>query len=232
MQHEITHGPSFAMLCVDLEPGESVLAESGAMVARDSSVGMSVQLNGRRVSGFFGKLKSFVIAVLRKLVGGETMFVSRFAAGTSRGRVWLAPRMSGMLSHREMKGESLIVSTGAYVASTGDIDLRVRWGGFRGAMAREGLFFLEISGTGNVWFNSYGAIETIDVKGSYLVDTGHIVGYEGNLTFTIRSAGGGVVGFLASGEGLVCEFQGQGRVYIQSRNITSLASWLSASLPG
>ena len=73
---------------------------------------------------------------------------------------------------------------------------------------------------------------SVAVNGSYIVDNGHLVGYEGDLTFSIRSAGGGVIGFVASGEGLVCEFQGRGRVYIQSRNLSSLVSWLTPMLPG
>jgi uncharacterized protein (AIM24 family) len=70
------------------------------------------------------------------------------------------------------------------------------------------------------------------VSGSYVVDNGHLVGYEGNLDFTIRSAGGGLMGLFASGEGLVCEFTGQGRIYIQSRNLSALAGWLTPLMPG
>ena len=95
----------------------------------------------------------------------------------------------------------------------------------------KGAFFLAVSGAGDLWFTSYGGIEYIDVNGSYIVDNGHLVGYEGNLTFSIRSAGGGLLGFAASGEGLVCEFQGQGRIWIQTRNLSSLVGWLSPLLP-
>ena len=63
------------------------------------------------------------------------------------------------------------------------------------------------------------------------MDNGHLVGYEGQLTFQIGSAGGGLVGLVASGEGLVCHFNGRGRVYVQSRNLQSLASWITRILP-
>jgi uncharacterized protein (AIM24 family) len=65
-----------------------------------------------------------------------------------------------------------------------------------------------------------------------MVDNGHIVGWEGPLTYKMTSVGGGAMGFFASGEGLVCEFQGQGRVYIQSRNLGALVEWLTPLLPG
>jgi len=99
-------------------------------------------------------------------------------------------------------------------------------------LAKEGAFFLELGGEGDLWFNSYGGVHAIDVDGSYLVDNGHLVGFEGNLTFTIKGAGGGLMGLVASGEGMVCEFTGQGRVYIQSRNLGSLVGWLTPLLPG
>jgi len=232
LRHEITHGPSFAMLRVDLAPGQTIVSEAGAMVARHQQVGMDVKLNAGRGAGFFAKLKALFVAFIRRLVGGETFFVNHFTAATQNGSVWLAPALSGQVIHRRMNGELLILSTGAYLAHSGDIDLKLKFGGLRGLLAKEGAFFLAVTGHGELWFTSYGGVETIDVNGSYIVDNGHLVGYEGNLTFNIRTAGGGLMGFAASGEGLVCEFQGQGRVFIQTRNLSSLVGWLSPMLPG
>ena len=230
--HEITHGPSFAMLRVDLPPGTTVIAEAGAMVARHQHVNMEVKMNSPRGAGFFTKLKGFLIAMIRKMVGGETFFVNHFSATGQPGSVWIAPAMTGQITYRRMNGESLVLSTGAYLCSSGDVDMKLKFGGLRGLLAKEGAFFLEISGHGDLWFTSYGGIEAIDVNGSYLVDNGHLVGYEGQLTFNIRSAGGGLMGFVASGEGLVCDFQGQGRIYIQTRNLGSLVSWITPFLGG
>ncbi len=231
MQHAITHGPSFAMLRVDLAAGETVIGEAGAMVARHQKVGMQVKLNAGRGAGFFAKLQALLVALLRRVIGGETFFVNHFTAD-GNGSVWLAPKLSGQVVHRRMNGELLVLSTGAYLAHTGDIDLKLKFGGLRGLLAKEGAFFLAVSGHGDLWFSSYGGIEVIDVNGSYIVDNGHLVGYEGNLTFSVRTAGGGLLGFAASGEGLVCEFHGQGRVLIQTRNLQSLVGWLSPMLPG
>lgn len=226
----ISHGPSFAMLRVDLMPGQTVVSEAGAMVARHQQVGMEVRLNAGRSPGFFAKLKALFVAVLRRWVGGETFFVNHFSAPTP-GSVWLAPTMSGQIIYRPLRGETLVLSTGAYLAHTGDVDLKLKFGGLRGLLAKEGAFFLTLSGHGELWFTSYGGVEVIDVNGSYIVDNGHLVGYEGELTFDIKSAGGGLLGFAASGEGLVCEFTGRGRVYIQTRNLGSLVGYLTPLLP-
>lgn len=231
MRHEITHGPSFAMLRVDLVPGQVVIAEAGSMVARNSHVAMDVKMNAGRSAGLWAKLKAFVIAMIRKVVGGETFFVNHFSAAAP-GSVWVAPTMSGQISHRRMQGETLILSSGAYLASVGDVDMKMKFGGLKSLLAKEGAFFLAVSGHGDLWFTSYGGIHAVDVNGSYIVDNGHLVGYEGNLDFTIRSAGGGLMGLFASGEGLVCEFKGQGRIYLQSRNLSALAGWLTPLMPG
>jgi uncharacterized protein (TIGR00266 family) len=231
VRHEITHGPSFAMLRVDLAPGQTLIAEAGAMVARNSQVGMQVKMNAGPGAGFFAKLKALFIALIRRYVGGETFFVNHFSA-PSPGSVWVAPTMSGQVTHRRMQGETLLLSTGAYLASTGNVELRLKFGGLKSLLAKEGAFFLQVSGHGDLWFTSYGGVTPIDVNGTFIVDNGHLVGYEGNLNFNIRSAGGGLMGLFASGEGLVCEFQGQGRIYIQSRNVGALVGWLTPLMPG
>ena len=228
--HDITHGPSFAMLRVDLAPGQTVVAEAGAMVARHQPVTMEAKLNASRNAGFFAMLKSLIVALIRKVIGGETFIVNHFTTAQG-GSVWLAPAMAGQISYRRLNGEKLVLSTGAYLAHSGDVQIGMRFGGLRGILAKEGAFFLELSGHGELWFTSYGGVEAIDINGPFSIDNGHLVGYEGGLRFDIGSVGGGLMGMFASGEGLVCKFNGQGRVYLQSRNLSSLVGWLTPLLP-
>lgn len=230
MKHQIKYAPSFSMLQVSLEPGETLVAEAGSMVARSSNTRMEVKLNASKKAGFFAKLWAIFIAFVRKIIGGETFFVNHFTSPEG-GWVWLAPALSGSIQHVSMQGQRILFNAGAYLASVGDIDLKLRWGGLRAILAKEGAFFVEASGTGDLWFNSYGAIEEVQVNGSYMVDNGHLVGFDSSLDMKIRSAGGGFMGFVASGEGLVCEFRGQGRVFIQSRNTSALVDWLTPMLP-
>lgn len=230
LRYAITHAPSFAMLQVDLEPGQLLVAEAGSMVARHRSVSMDVKMNAGQNPGLFARIKAFLIAVLRKLVGGETFFVNHFSAAAP-GSVWIAPSLSGQVVHRRMAGETLTLSTGAYLASAGPLELGLKFGGLRSLLAKEGAFFLQVSGEGDLFFNSYGGVESVDIDGSYIVDTGHLVGFEGDLTYDITSAGGGMLGLFASGEGLVCAFRGKGRVYIQTRNLGALTDWLLPFMP-
>lgn len=230
MQQMIKYEPSFSMLQVNLGPGEVLIAEAGAMVARSSNLQMEVKLNAGKNAGFFGKMKAFFIALIRRIVGGETFFVNHFSSPQG-GFVWLAPPLSGSIKSIPMRGNAMLFSAGSYLASYGDIDLKMRWGGLRAILSKEGAFFVEASGNGEVWVTSYGAIDEVHCNGTYVVDNGHIVGFDSSLTFKIKSSGGGLLGFLASGEGLVCEFQGQGRILIQTRNTGALVDWLTPMLP-
>lgn len=227
MRHEITHAPAFALLKLDLDPGETVVAEAGAMVARSADLPMRVSLNGIGGKGVFAAIQSVFVAFVRKVFGGETWFVNSFTA-TVPSSLWLAPVMSGNIEQYQLRaGRNLVLSAGAFLASTKGVQMRMRYSGLRGLFAKEGLFFLKMEGDGLVWFNSYGGIEVVDVDGSYIVDNGHIVGFEGELDFTIRGSGAGLKGLIFSGEGLVCEFRGQGRVFLQARSLGALVGHLS-----
>jgi uncharacterized protein (TIGR00266 family) len=199
------------------------------MVTRTMALTMATRLNAGRRAGFFRVVVAFFVALLRKFLGGETMFVNEFSGD---GEVVLAPSLSGHIVKKSLAGGSrLLVQHGCYLASTGDIDTQLRFGGLRTLLGGEGLVLLDCVGTGDVFVNSYGGITEVPVNGRFVVDTGHIVAFDATLDFSVRSIGG-VKSFLFSGEGLVCEFSGQGTVYVQSRNLGALVSWISPLLPG
>ena len=231
MQYRVEHGPVFAWLRVTLAPGESVQAEAGAMVTRTPALGMATRLNAGRRAGFFRVIVAFFVALIRKFLGGETMFINEFS-GPSGGEVVVAPSLAGHIVQKRLAGGTrLFVQRGSYLASTGDIDTRVRFGGIRTLLGGEGLVLLECVGDGDVFVNSYGGITEIPVNGKFIVDTGHIVAFDATLDFRVRSIGG-LKSFLFSGEGLVCEFSGRGTVYVQSRNLDALVGWITPLLPG
>lgn len=232
MNFSIDHGPSFAWLKVKLEPGESIQAEAGAMVTRSPALEMDTRLNAGRGAGFFRKVWAFVIALMRKFLGGESVFINEFS-GPQGGEVVIAPSLSGQVVHHRLSdGQRLLVQAGSYLASTGTIDSKLRWGGLRTLFGGEGLFLLECTGEGDLFVNAYGSIVPMTVNGSYLVDTGHIVAFDGTLDFKIKGVSGGLKSFFLSGEGLVCSFEGQGTVYVQSRNVSALIGWISPFLRG
>jgi uncharacterized protein (TIGR00266 family) len=232
MNFDIDHGPSFAWLKVNLQPGDTIDAEAGAMVTRDLDVGMQTRLNAGRGAGVWRKFVALIVALARKFLGGETMFINSFSAPQG-GSVSFAPSLSGEIIHRRLEADTapLVVAAGAYLASSPQIDAALMWGGLRALFGGEGLFFLRCTGQGDLFLNSYGGIVEVQCDGKYIVDSGHIVAFDGSLDMHLRGAGKGLKGLLFSGEGLVCEFSGRGSIFIQSRNIGALVAWLSPNLP-
>ena len=230
MQHHIEHGPAFAWLRVNLEPGERITAEAGAMVRQSPELEVETRLNASKKGGIVGLIVAFFVALMRRLLGGETMFLNEFW-GPRGGEVVLAPKLSGHILRKSLDGtRTLFVQAGGYLASTADIDTKLRFGGLRTLFGGEGLVLLQCEGQGDVFVNSYGGITEIPIDGQFVVDTGHIVAFDGALDFRVRSIGG-AKSFFFSGEGLVCEFRGRGTVYVQSRNLEALVGWVTPLLP-
>ncbi|MFC7138095.1 TIGR00266 family protein [Halobaculum litoreum] len=219
MEYDITARPSYAMLTVSLAEGESVRAESGAMVSHDSGIDIETNATG-------GFLKS-----VRRAFGGESFFQNTFAARTP-GDASFAPPLPGDVEHVALSEETLYVQSGSYLAGDGGLDVDTEFGGARSFFGGEGLFLLRVTGSGPLFLSSYGAIEAVDLdeRDSFVVDTGHIVAFEDSADFTVRKVGG-LRSTLTSGEGLVCEFSGSGRVWLQSRSQDAFLSWLIPKLP-
>ncbi|NIV29598.1 MAG: TIGR00266 family protein, partial [Anaerolineae bacterium] len=96
----------------------------------------------------------------------------------------------------------------------------------------EGLIMLRVRGTGTLIVSSYGAIHPIELEPGqeYIVDTGHLVTFEEQVGFEVKKVSGWK-STLFSGEGLVVELKGPGKVTLQSRSQDSFLAWLIPQLP-
>jgi uncharacterized protein (TIGR00266 family) len=92
------------------------------------------------------------------------------------------------------------------------------------------MFWVKATGDGAVFLSSFGAIYEVDIDGEYTVDTGHIVAFEDTLQFKIVKAGKSLIGSILGGEGLVCRFSGQGKLYCQSHNPPSFGKAIGPKL--
>jgi len=217
MKHEILDSPDFAMLQLVLDSGDVIVAESGAMVAKDMQIGMQTSMRG----GLLGAAK-------RKLLGGESLFQNTFTSSAAGQRLYLAAPSEGDLKARTLaSGESFFLQSGAYVAHSGsELVIDTKFGGLKSFFSGVGFFMLRIQGPGTVFYGSYGALHEVNVgPEGYTVDTGHIIGFTDKLAYNVRTFGG-FKGLFFSGEGLVCDFSGEGKVWVQTRNASSLAGFL------
>lgn len=146
------------------------------------------------------------------------------------GEVTFAPRLPGDILLYEMQGQDLIVQQSAYLASPTNVEIETKWGGFKGFFGQRNLFWIKAFGTGPLALNAFGAIKEIEVDGAFTVDTGHIVAFEPTLQFSIKRVGSWFSTFFSS-EGLVCRFQGKGKLFIQTRNASEFGSLVGPKLP-
>ena len=222
MQIEILHGPGNSAAKVSLDPGESVTAEGGAMIAMSGDMGIETTTH-KKGSGGIGK-------ALKRMLAGESFFLNHFTASDQGGEVWLATTLAGDMMEYQLDNENLIVQGGSYVASDPAIEIDLGWQGFKTLLSGESIFWVHLRGSGKVILNSFGAIYPIEVEGEHIVDTGHIVAFNETLSFTVTKAGGSWMSAILGGEGLVCKFQGQGTVWCQSHNATGFGRLLGPKL--
>lgn len=219
--YEVLHQPSFALAVLRLQAEQSIQAEAGAMVSMSANVELQSQMKG----GIFGAIK--------RAAGGESAFVSTFTARGAAGEVTLAPGGPGDIAAIEMGNQHFFVQSSSYLAGDVGLTIDTRWGGAKSFFGGEGLFVLQVTGTGVLLVSSFGAIhrKRLEPGERYVVDTGHLVAWEGSTQYTLRKAAAGFFRSLVSGEGVVAEFNGPGEILIQTRNLAAFAGMMKPFFP-
>jgi uncharacterized protein (TIGR00266 family) len=219
--YEVLHQPAFSLAIVRLQPEQSILAEAGAMVSMSANVELQSQMKG----GLFGAIK--------RAAGGESAFVSTFTARGGPGEVAFAPGAPGDIAGLEMNNQAFFVQSSSYLAGDASLVVDTKWGGAKTFFSGEGLFVLQVTGTGLLLVSSFGAIhrKRLQPGERYVVDTGHLVAWEGTTQYTLRKAAAGFFRSMMSGEGIVAEFTGPGEILIQTRNLQAFASLLKPFFP-
>ena len=225
MKTEFEFSPSFTMMTAHLAPGEQMKVEPGAMVAQSPSVTMKSGMSGGLMKGLF-----------KSMVGGESFILNTYTADNSGGWVSIAPGAPGDINSFDLApGQNLFMQGGAFIASTANVETDTKFQGMKGMFSGESAFFLKAStteGNGTIFYTAYGAIKEIDItpENPVIVDTGHVVAFSDGVDYKISKVGG-LGSALIGGEGLVMNFSGNGKVWIQTRNISSLAAMLMPFMP-
>lgn len=219
--YQILHQPSFSLAVVQLQAEQSILAEAGAMVSMSANVELQSQMKG----GLMGALK--------RAAGGESAFVSTFTARNGPGEVTFAPGAPGDIAGIELSNQNFFVQSSSYLAGDASLIVDTKWGGAKSFFGGEGLFVLLVQGTGLLLVSSFGAIhrKRLQAGERYVVDTGHLVAWEGTTQYTLRKAAAGIFRSMMSGEGIVAEFSGPGEILIQTRNLQAFAGLLKPFFP-
>ncbi len=221
MDVNILYKPSYSLGVIKLASGEQVRVEGGAMVSMSAGVTLETKATG-------GILKSLA----RSFLGGESFFQNTFLAPSEGGEVTVAPALPGDMFSINLNNENLMVQSGSYVASESGVELDTKWGGAKTFFASEGLIMLRTKGSGELLLSSYGAIHEKNLTDGevFTVDTGHLVAFTEGIQFKVKKVGGLKSTFF-SGEGLVVELSGPGRVLMQTRSTDAFLAWLLPQLP-
>lgn len=213
MNFSIEGGSDYPMLHVDLQPGETIVAEAGAMAWMDSHIETTVSTRGGLGKG-----------LKRALLGGESLFQNTFSVKEKAGTLALVPGEPGPILHEHLtRGRELFMQAGAYLASSEGIELDTKYEGLKGLLS-EGMFTLRVHGQGDLFFSGYGGVEEVEVHGEYVVDNGYAVAWEPSLSYSISKTGKKIRSFLF-GDQLVVRFKGNGRLWVQSHAPRALANF-------
>ena len=222
MKYKILYGEAFPIVQFELNRGESVKAESDAMIAMSGTIDVNGSMEGGIVRG------------LTRMLAGEKFFFQNLTATRGDGEVLLGPATPGSVIDVELDGSyGLRVQKDGFLASTPEVNIDTKMQNIvQGLFSGEGLFILSVSGKGTVFLSSFGAIHAINLEPGQemIVDNGHLVAWADYMTYKIDKASNGWISSFTSGEGIVCKFTGPGVVLIQTRNPNAFGNWLTPLL--
>ncbi|OYQ25727.1 TIGR00266 family protein [Sandarakinorhabdus cyanobacteriorum] len=231
-------GQELQFVEIELDPGESAVAEAGAMVWKDAAVGMTTVFgdgSGDQGGGFMGKL----LGAGKRLVTGESLFTTVFTHnGGGKARVAFASPTPGAILPIKLDsvGGTLICQKDAFLAAARGVSIGVEFQRriMTGLFGGEGFIMQRLDGDGWVFVQMGGTVvERTLAPGEQLhVDTGCLAAYTPSVDFDLVGAGG-VKSMLFGGEGaFFARLTGPGKVWIQSLPFSRLAGRMMQAAMG
>ena len=197
-----------------LREGEALYAAPGKMQAA-KNVSMATEYT----AGIFESMK-------RLFMGGPDYFNNKFEANRGGGWVLLQESIPGQMGSMEIKaGHGMKIRTDRWAASTSNVTLETIYEGTSGIIRGTGVAMLQASVKANsqrgkiFFYADEGVVKQIAVSsigGPVMVDNDSIIGYSDGLTCSFRTSGNGLQSLMFGKEGIVCDFYGEGVVYIAS----------------
>tara|TARA_B100000123_G_scaffold152897_1_gene112984 strand:+ start:647 stop:1459 length:813 start_codon:yes stop_codon:yes gene_type:complete len=220
------HGEEMQLVEIELDPGEGVRAEAGAMMYMGDGIAMQTGTGGGLFSGF------------KRMLTGEGFFITSFVhEGSGKGHVAFAAPYPGKvvaLDLAELGGE-IICQKDAFLCAAAGIDIDIAFSKKIGAglFGGEGFILQRLSGDGMAFMHAGGTIIRKDLQAGQTlrVDTGALVAMTPSIDYSIKFVGG-FTNALFGGEGLfVTTLEGPGTVWLQSLPFSRLADRIAAALP-
>ncbi len=224
------YGEDMQFVEIELDPGESVVSEAGAMMYKDAAVQMQTVFGDGSHSGQGGSFVDKLLSAGKRVITGESLFTTMFSnAGTGKARVAFAAPYPGTiipLSLSNYRGRIICQKDSFLCAARGaSIGIYFQKKVLTALFGGEGFIMQKIEGDGTVFMHAGGTvIERELAAGEVLhVDTGCVVAFTDSVGFDVRTVGG-VKSVLFGGEGVFfAELKGPGHVWVQSLPFSRLA---------
>ena len=223
MNYEIKGGNLPVVICT-LQPGETMVTESGAMSWMSPNMKMETGAKGG-LGGAFGRMFS-----------GESIFQNRYTAQKDEGLIAFASSFPGEIRAVDIApGRSIVVQKRGFLACTEGVELSVffqkKFGtGFFGG---EGFIMQKLHGTGMAFVEIDGYVVEYELQAGQqmLIDTGYLAAMSGSCTIDIQTVKG-IGNVLFGGEGLFnTVVTGPGKIYLQTMPISNVAGAIASVMP-
>jgi len=228
-------GDDMQMVLVELDPGETVIAEAGAMNYLEDGIVFEAKMGdgSQPDQGLMGKL----LSAGKRALTGESLFLTHFTnRGGDKGHVAFAAPFPGKIIAMDLaryNGEILCQKDSFLCAALGtEIGIALQRKLGAGFFGGEGFILQRLRGDGLVFLHACGTIVERQLQGETLrVDTGCLVAFEPSIDYDIERAGN-LKSMFFGGEGLfLATLRGHGRVWIQSLPFSRLADRIIAHAP-
>lgn len=228
MRYKLLGDSDCPMVEVSLGTGEAIKLERGAM-AYSSNVVIEGKMNSNK-KGLGGMLG----AIGRSVTSGESMFMTHATGQTDSAFIGIAPPIPGTIRCLNVDGgRQYRLNTGVFLACDNSVEYAMESQNIGKALlgGTGGLFVMATKGAGDILISAFGDMLELEItpERPIVIDNEHVVAWDANLDYNMRVASG-TFGFT-TGEGIVNEFYGQGKVLIQTRNIHNLADAIRPFMP-
>ena len=223
MRYKIVGEQLPAVIC-DLEPGETMLTERGAMSWMSPNVQMQTGTNGG-----IGK-------AIGRMFSGDSIFQNRYTAQGGPGHIAFASSFPGSIRALEIApGAGFVVQMSAFLASEAGVELSVffqkKLGG--GLFGGEGFIMQKLSGNGTAFIeiDGYACEYELAAGQSMIVDTGYLAAMSESCSLTVQTVSG-AKNILFGGEGLFnTVVTGPGKIILQTMPISAVAGAIRPFIP-
>ena len=233
--HEVDYkiiGHDVQLVEIELDPGETVIAEAGAMMYMEQGIEFQAKMGDGSTpnEGFFGKL----LQGASRMIAGESLFLTHFThRGYGKSHVAFAGPYPGTIIPMDLSqlGGSVTVQRDAFLCAALGTKVNMTFNRKLGAgfFGGEGFILERLDGDGMAFIHAGGSVVERELKGETIrVDTGCVVGFTQGISFDIQQAGN-LRSMVFGGEGLfLATLSGHGKVWMQSMPVSKLVRELSA----